>query len=143
MDLVRRGLRGHGGGAMDATLIKAENGKRKAEIPKMSANGQDETDFAVQRGRIKVRAEWLFRGLSLIMLIVCNAQAYWLARKFVSREEVQQAGVRIESSMNELKTTLVSVEREMAVMNSSTTDQDQSRRLDDHEQRLRKLENRN
>lgn len=124
---------------------KIEDGRHPSSHLQSSSSHlpSDETDFAVQRGRIKVRAEWLFRGLSLIMLIVCNAQAYWLARKFVSREEVQQAGVRIESSMNELKTTLVSVEREMAVMNSSTTDQDQSRRLDDHEQRLRKLENRN
>ena len=81
-----------------------------------------ETDFSVRSGRLKIRLEWLVRALTLTMLVVANAQAYWLGRQFVSRTEFHDS--------------LAQLQKEVAAVSSP----DQAQRLEELENRLRALE---
>ncbi len=71
---------------------------------------------------MKIRLEWLVRGLIVVMLVVLNAQSYWLARQFVSRTE-------FHDSLSELQKEVAAV-----------TSPDQAKRLEELEDRLRALE---
>jgi len=81
-----------------------------------------ETDFSVRSGRLKIRLEWLVRALTLTMLVVANAQAYWLGRQFVSRTEFHDS--------------LAQLQKEVAAVSTP----DQAKRLEELEDRLRALE---
>ena len=83
----------------------------------------DETDFSVRSGRLKIRLEWLARGLIIVMCVALNVQSYWLARQFISRTEFHDS--------------LEVLQKEVAALNSAP---DQAQRLEELENRLRALE---
>ena len=82
----------------------------------------DQTDFRVRGGRIKIRLEWLARGLIIVMCVALNVQSYWLARQFISRTEFHDS--------------LAQLQKEVAAVSTP----DQAKRLEELEDRLRALE---
>ncbi len=84
-------------------------------------NPSGETDFAIYGGKLSVRLAWLFR---LVITLLVSAIT-WVV--FTSLQVVR-----------ELRTGIGDVQQEIAHM--SSLDEEQDRRLNDHETRIRELE---
>ena len=101
-----------------------------AEIPVPTSPPPDietgNTAFSVKHGKLQIRATWAFRGLTTILLLLCNVGVYFVTSSL--------------KTVNEMKESLVGIHQELAVMRASTMDHEQNRRLDDLEQRVRDLE---
>lgn len=109
-----------------------------AETKMTGENGG--TDFAIRNSKLHIRLVWVFRLTTMLLLAVVNVEAFLLGQRFVSREEYMKTDARLNIGLEDLKTTLSGLQRELAVRNANTVDLEQSRRLDDHETRLRDLE---
>lgn len=96
----------------------------------------EETDFALKGGKIRVRITWAYRILVAVLMIAYYFQTFWLARNFASKEDVKEN----KTSVDELKISIMTLQKDITFMNLNTIDNDQSRRLDDHETRIRLLE---
>lgn len=97
---------------------------------------KDGTDFAIRKGKLHLKIEWAYRIVVALMLVAYYVQTFWLARNFASKIEMKES----IQSLSDLKISILSLQKDISFMGSSTINQDQSRRLDDHENRLRQIE---
>lgn len=85
----------------------------------------EHTAFVFKEGKLQIRLTWVFRVLTTLLLLLANV--------------VVSTSLR---TVEHLKTAVIDMQQDLAVIRASTIDTDQDHKLSDHEDRLRELEGR-
>ena len=94
------------------------------------------TDFTFKEGKLQLKLTYAFRIFTVLLLVVSNITLFVLSQKFVSKVEYKET----DNKMDILKSSINSLQRDMAIMSSRTIDIEQDRRISELENRIRSLE---
>jgi len=67
------------------------------------------TDFAIRKGKLQIRLEWVFRGVLLLLVLLTNA-GLWLNKKLITREEFNSSNSDLVRRLDDHESRLRTLE---------------------------------
>ena len=67
------------------------------------------TDFAIRKGKLQIRLEWVFRLVLLLLVILTNA-GLWLNKRLITREEFNNSASELVRRLDDHESRLRALE---------------------------------